>query len=88
VLLEGGRRERKTAAWLIAVAARTEFRNHIGELLLAGRGLFRRPGLRVALASSAPRPTLNARFLTSTGTCRAWTSLRALSADASVFGAI
>ncbi|MGW5510677.1 DUF6000 family protein [Streptomyces albogriseolus] len=35
VLLEGGWRERKTAAWLIAVARRTEFRERLGELLLA-----------------------------------------------------
>ncbi|WTW98183.1 DUF6000 family protein [Streptomycetaceae bacterium NBC_01309] len=35
ILLEGGWRERKTAAWLIAVAYRTEFRERLGELLLA-----------------------------------------------------
>ncbi|MFK0259067.1 DUF6000 family protein [Streptomyces sp. NPDC090445] len=35
VLLEGGWRERKTAAWLITVARRTEFRERLGELLLA-----------------------------------------------------
>ncbi|MER5642830.1 DUF6000 family protein [Kitasatospora sp. NPDC002227] len=35
ILLEGGWRERKTAAWLIAVARRTEFRERLGELLLA-----------------------------------------------------
>ncbi|SCD36294.1 hypothetical protein GA0115245_12943 [Streptomyces sp. di188] len=34
-LLEGGWRERRTAAWLVAVSRRTEFREHIGELLLA-----------------------------------------------------
>ncbi|PSK70858.1 hypothetical protein C6W96_20045 [Streptomyces sp. CS149] len=34
VLLEGGWRERKTAAWLIAVADRTDFRERLGELLL------------------------------------------------------
>ncbi|MFD7733045.1 DUF6000 family protein [Kitasatospora phosalacinea] len=35
VLLEGGWRERRTAAWLIAVAGRAGFRERIGELLLA-----------------------------------------------------
>ncbi|WP_327434634.1 DUF6000 family protein [Streptomyces sp. NBC_01236] len=34
-LLEGGWRERRTAAWLVAVARRTEFRERLGELLLA-----------------------------------------------------
>lgn len=34
-LLEGGWRERRTAAWLIAVSGRTEFRERLGELLLA-----------------------------------------------------
>ncbi|MER6218710.1 DUF6000 family protein [Streptomyces sp. NPDC001674] len=34
-LLEGGWRERRTAAWLIAVGRRTEFRERLGELLLA-----------------------------------------------------
>ncbi|GLW52127.1 DUF6000 family protein [Kitasatospora phosalacinea] len=35
VLLEGGWRERRTAAWLIAVAGRAGFRERLGELLLA-----------------------------------------------------
>ncbi|TXS48817.1 DUF6000 family protein [Streptomyces sp. t39] len=35
LLLEGGWRERRTAAWLIAVARRTEFRELLGEMLLA-----------------------------------------------------
>lgn len=35
LLLEGGWRERRTAAWLIAVSGRTEFRERIGTLLLA-----------------------------------------------------
>ncbi|MGF0168051.1 DUF6000 family protein, partial [Streptomyces koyangensis] len=34
-LLEGGWRERRTAAWLVAVSRRTEFREHLGALLLA-----------------------------------------------------
>ena len=51
VLPEGGWRERKTAAWLIAVAARTEFRDRIGELLLAGEVCFAGRGYAVALAS-------------------------------------
>jgi hypothetical protein len=35
VLLDGGWRERRTAAWLVAVSRRTEFRERLGELLLA-----------------------------------------------------
>jgi len=38
ILLEGGWRESKTAAWLVAIAGRTEFRSRIGELLLASAG--------------------------------------------------
>ncbi|MFE9850524.1 DUF6000 family protein [Streptomyces sp. NPDC005576] len=34
-LLEGSRRERRTAAWLVAVSRRAEFREHLGSLLLA-----------------------------------------------------
>ncbi len=34
VLLEGGWRERRTAAWLVAVGGRTEFRERVGGLLL------------------------------------------------------
>jgi len=34
-LLQGGWRERRTAAWLVAVSRRTEFRERLGELLLA-----------------------------------------------------
>ncbi|MFH9568465.1 DUF6000 family protein [Streptomyces globisporus] len=33
-LLEGGWRERRTATWLVAISRRTEFREHLGELLL------------------------------------------------------
>ncbi|TGA99097.1 DUF6000 family protein [Streptomyces sp. MZ04] len=35
LLLDSGWRERKTAAWLIAIAGRTDFRPRLGELLLA-----------------------------------------------------
>ncbi|MDX3752350.1 DUF6000 family protein [Streptomyces sp. AK08-02] len=35
LLLDCGWRERRTAAWLIAVSGRTEFRERLGELLLA-----------------------------------------------------
>ncbi|MFE6888222.1 DUF6000 family protein [Streptomyces sp. NPDC057694] len=35
LLLDCGWRERKTAAWLIAIADRTAFRHRLGELLLA-----------------------------------------------------
>jgi hypothetical protein len=34
-LLQGGWRERRTAAWLVAVSRRTAFRERLGELLLA-----------------------------------------------------
>ncbi|MCF2530903.1 DUF6000 family protein [Yinghuangia soli] len=34
VLFEGGWRERRTAAWLVAVSGRTDFRGRIGELML------------------------------------------------------
>ncbi|WP_406490324.1 DUF6000 family protein [Streptomyces phaeochromogenes] len=34
-LFEGGWRERRTAAWLVAVSRRTEYRERLGELLLA-----------------------------------------------------
>ncbi|MFD5572762.1 DUF6000 family protein [Streptomyces cadmiisoli] len=34
-LLEGSWRERRTAAWLVAVSRRTEFREDLGQLLLA-----------------------------------------------------
>ncbi|RMB83880.1 DUF6000 family protein [Streptomyces shenzhenensis] len=34
-LLEGSWRERRTATWLVAVSRRTEFRERLGELLLA-----------------------------------------------------
>ncbi|MEV0108205.1 DUF6000 family protein [Nocardia sp. NPDC050799] len=37
-LFEGGWRERKVASWLVAVAHRTEFRDRIGQLLLASEG--------------------------------------------------
>ncbi|MFJ8437168.1 DUF6000 family protein [Kitasatospora sp. NPDC094019] len=51
VLLEGGWRERKTAAWLIAVAGRTAFRNRLGELLLASEGPYAGAAYCVALAN-------------------------------------
>ncbi|MFE6912689.1 DUF6000 family protein [Streptomyces rubiginosohelvolus] len=51
VLLEGGWRERKTAAWLIAVADRTDFRERLGELLLASQGPYAGQAYCVALAT-------------------------------------
>ena len=51
VLLDGGWRERKTAAWLVAVAGRTEFRSRIGELLLASEGPYAGQAYCVALVS-------------------------------------
>jgi hypothetical protein len=50
-LLAGGWRERKTAAWLIAVAGRTEFRERLGELLLASEGPYAGQAYCVALAT-------------------------------------
>ena len=51
VLLDAGWRERKTAAWLIAVAGRTEFRGRLGELLLASEGPYAGLAYCVALAT-------------------------------------
>ena len=51
VLLDGGWRERKTAAWLIAVAGRTEFRERLGELLLASEGPYAGQAYCVALTT-------------------------------------
>jgi hypothetical protein len=51
ILLNGGWRERTTAAWLIAVAGRTEFRERLGELLLASEVPFAGEAYCVALAA-------------------------------------
>ncbi|MEV0317879.1 DUF6000 family protein [Streptomyces sp. NPDC050658] len=50
ILLGGGWRERRTAAWFIAVARRTEFRERLGELLLASEMGFAGQAYCVALA--------------------------------------
>ncbi len=50
ILFEGGWRERKTAAWLVAVAHRTEFRDLVGRLLLASGGPYAGAAYCVALA--------------------------------------
>ncbi|MEU1484199.1 DUF6000 family protein [Streptomyces sp. NPDC005752] len=50
-LLEGGWRERRTAAWLVAVSRRTEFRERLGELLLASEVCCVGPAYSVSLAS-------------------------------------
>ncbi|MEU8605864.1 DUF6000 family protein [Streptomyces parvulus] len=50
-LLEGGWRERRTAAWLVAVAGRTDFRERIGKLLLASEACCAGLAYSVALAS-------------------------------------
>jgi hypothetical protein len=52
-LLEGGWRERRTAAWLIAVSQRTEFRERLGGLLLASEVCCVGLAYCVALASFA-----------------------------------
>ncbi|WP_234024471.1 DUF6000 family protein [Streptomyces sp. HGB0020] len=51
MLFDGGWRERKTAAWLVAVAGRTEFRQRLGELLLASEGPYVGQAYCVALAT-------------------------------------
>ena len=51
ILLDGGWRERKTAAWLIAVARRTDYRERLGELLLASEGPYAGQAYCVALAT-------------------------------------
>ncbi|NEB16619.1 DUF6000 family protein [Streptomyces coelicoflavus] len=50
-LLDRGWRECTAAAWLIAVAGRTEFRERLGGLLLASRGPFVGQAYCVCLAS-------------------------------------
>ncbi|WP_326753237.1 DUF6000 family protein [Streptomyces hirsutus] len=49
-LLDRGWRERKTAAWLVAAAGRSEFRDRLGELLLASEGPYAGQAYCVALA--------------------------------------
>ncbi|MGW1210450.1 DUF6000 family protein [Streptomyces sp. NPDC002499] len=51
LLLDWGWRESKTAAWLIAVAGRTEFRERLGEVLLASKGPYAGQAYCVALAT-------------------------------------
>ncbi|WP_327136279.1 DUF6000 family protein (plasmid) [Streptomyces sp. NBC_01343] len=51
ILLEGGWRERKAAAWLIAVAGSADFRERLGELLLASEGPYAGQAYCVALAT-------------------------------------
>ncbi|MFH9418628.1 DUF6000 family protein [Streptomyces rochei] len=51
-LLEGGWRERRTAAWLVAVSRRTEFRERLGELLPASEVCCAGPAYSVDLADS------------------------------------
>ncbi|MCQ4203488.1 DUF6000 family protein [Streptomyces coelicoflavus] len=51
-LLEGGWRERRTAAWLIAVSRRTEFRERLGALFLASEVCCVGLAYAVAFASS------------------------------------
>lgn len=49
ILLDGGWRARRTAAWLIAVGRRTEFRDPLGRLLLASEMPYAGQGYCVAL---------------------------------------
>ncbi|MEU6905469.1 DUF6000 family protein [Streptomyces coeruleorubidus] len=66
LLLDRGWRESGTATWLIAVAGRTEFRERLGELLLAGKWPYAGQAYCVALPPSAPLPTPTSWLLTST----------------------
>ncbi|MFF3990639.1 DUF6000 family protein [Streptomyces sp. NPDC001797] len=50
-LLEGGWRERRTAAWLVAVSRRTEYREGLGQLLLTSEVCCVGLAYSVALAS-------------------------------------
>lgn len=50
-LFDGGWRGRKTAAWLIAVAGRTEFRDRLGDVLLAGETPYTGQAYCIALAT-------------------------------------
>ncbi|MHC3474319.1 DUF6000 family protein [Streptomyces sp. 7R007] len=54
-LLDGGWRERKTAAWLAAVAGRSGFRDRLGELLLASAGPYAGQAYCAALACFGTR---------------------------------
>ncbi|MET9591957.1 DUF6000 family protein [Streptomyces sp. NPDC006516] len=51
LLLDCGWRERKTAAWLIAIAGRTDFRPRLGELFLASDGPYAGHAYCIALAA-------------------------------------
>jgi hypothetical protein len=51
VLLDAGWRERKAAAWLVAVAGRTEFRERLGGLLLASEAPYAGQAYCVALGT-------------------------------------
>lgn len=51
ILLDGGWGERKTAAWLITVARRTDYRERLGELLLASEGSYAGQSYCVALTA-------------------------------------
>ncbi|MFE1556135.1 DUF6000 family protein [Streptomyces sp. NPDC058734] len=51
ILFEGSWRERRTAAWLIAVSRRDHFREHLGALLLESEVCFAGAAYCVALAS-------------------------------------
>ncbi|MER6168245.1 DUF6000 family protein [Streptomyces violaceorubidus] len=51
MLLEGSWRERRTATWLVVVSRRTEFRERLGELLLASEVCCVGLAYSVALAS-------------------------------------
>ncbi|MCD0482601.1 DUF6000 family protein [Streptacidiphilus sp. ASG 303] len=52
-LLDGGWRERRTAAWLISVAGRREYRARLGALLLAGEDPYAGGAYCLALATFA-----------------------------------
>lgn len=55
VLLDGGWRERETAAWLVAVAGLVSFRDRIGELLLKSEVCYAAVAYCIALATFGTR---------------------------------
>jgi hypothetical protein len=57
ILLESGWREALTASWLIALDRREQFRDRIGELLLASEMGYASQGYCLALARFATLPT-------------------------------
>lgn len=69
ILLDGGWRERKTAGWLITVARRTDYRERLGELLLASEGPYAGQSYCVALTTFGTPADADLLRPTWTGIC-------------------